>query len=509
MSEGSESIRFETAPSDPVELAALIKRLYSNDVQALQHGEIFTGKPSTKIRCDDNYVLKFNQGHVFEERMATRWLTRLASRERQYGVAHPDKIWFALKRGDQYLVANLTPRLQPLHALLPQLPDNGARVEALEKVLQMVVVVPVVHGYGLDEGLSNFGVGPDGRLYYLDDDYYQWTGFTTLVQAIQLWFRSFSWLSGEHAARLGGFFRALIEKHFDDPHVARSMGESLRNEHIPDQSARDNFADFAKEVVRKMAPSGIRIEKRQSSRLAVLADIHSNLPALEAVLEDMKKLGVSEAVVLGDSIGYGPFPAECVALLAERGFKVIKGNHDHGIANKSFEKGFSQYASWAARWTYPQLSPEAIRWLEELPLYVEGPRWLAVHGAPCDRYFFYGYVYQMTYEKNLQVLKERDMPVCFHGHTHLPGVYYSRGEDSGFLELNGVHSLAEFDYCLVCPGSVGQPRNGNPNSQYLIFDTQQNTVEFRSIEYDLERTCAAMKQNGFPGQLIDRLRMGE
>lgn len=512
MNSDSPPVAFVDPSDDSRELSGIILGLLERQPEPVGHGGAFTGRPGTEIRCDERHVLKFRQDHAFEPVLALHRAAWLSGRERRFGSAHPDKIWFALAREDAWVVANLTPRLRPLHTQLPKMGNPDERVEMLERVLGITLTLAAAHGYGPDEGLSNFGLDSRNRVYYLDDEYYRWTSFVTLIQALKLWFSSFPWLDETRSTRLGHCFRSLVQKHFADRHLLRTVAEELRNVSLPDNACRHRFAAFLGAVCTDMSPVAIRANRTarpRQARFAVLADIHANLAALRAVLDDMAGLGVEDAIVLGDVVGYGPDPAECIDVLVERGFNVIKGNHDHGIANGSFEKGFSRYARWVAEWTYPRLDAGPRRWLDELPLYIEGTDWLGVHGAPCDRYFFYGYVYQMTYEKNLAVLKERNMPLCFHGHTHMPGVYFSKNGDNGFRTLESTNSVAYFDASLVCPGSVGQPRDGSTGAQYLVFDPDSRALEHRRVPYDIQRTIAAMRHHGFPAPLINRLEAGQ
>jgi predicted phosphodiesterase len=511
MSGDTQSIVFGSPPHGSRALSDVIMRLFNSPAESMGHGEVFTGRPGTEIRCDERYVLKFRRDQSFDRDLAVRWAQQHGDRERRFGVAHPDKHWFILESDDKWIVANLTPRLRPLHLYMADSADPDDCVSALEKVMEAALGLAANHGFGLDEGLSNFGLDSQNRVYYLDDEYYHWTGFLTLIQAFKLWFSAFSWLDESLSARLGGCFRTLLLGHFQDRHLLRTVAEELRNVNLPQKAQSDSFATFLDAVSRGLSPTGIqapRNTERRCRRFAVLADVHANLPALSAVMNDMSSLDIKDAVVLGDIVGYGPYPAECIDVLSQERFSVIKGNHDHGIANASFDKGFSSYARWVAEWTCGQLDSDARRWLDELPLYVEGEGWLGVHGAPCDRYYFYGYVYQMTYEKNLEVLRNRRIPVCFHGHTHMPGIYFSRRGADGFRALDAETSVHGYDASLICPGSVGQPRNGCTAAQYAIFDPDTLSLVYRRVEYEMERTVAAMRGHGFPGPLIDRLEAG-
>ena len=147
--------------------------------------------------------------------------------------------------------------------------------------------------------------------------------------------------------------------------------------------------------------------------LALLADIHANLPALQAVLDVMDQQGIGQALVLGDIVGYGPHPSEVIDVVRQRGFATLKGNHDYAVAENQFKKGFSSYAKVAAEWTRTRLDAEELDWLDSLPLYLSQDDWLAVHGAPQDPTYIFGYVYHMTYESNLDHLAGAANPHVF------------------------------------------------------------------------------------------------
>ncbi len=114
----------------------------------------------------------------------------------------------------------------------------------------------------------------------------------------------------------------------------------------------------------------------------------------------------------------------------------------------------------------------------------------------------------MTYEENLSYLAEHAIAICIHGHTHIQGTYYRRGKRHGF-ENNNELRLDDITHCLVCPGSVGQPRSGKTDAEFAIFDQQQEIIRFHRTDYDLERTVKDMHHHGFPVQLMDRLRKGQ
>ncbi len=246
-------------------------------------------------------------------------------------------------------------------------------------------------------------------------------------------------------------------------------------------------------------------------RRAILSDIHGNLEALEAVLADVATQNVEEIYCLGDIVGYGPNPRECIDRVL--GFNVVVlGNHDQGALFDP--EGFSSGAERAIFWTREQLeasdsSEQAVkRWdfLAELPRVVRQPGLLFVHGSarnPLNEYVFPEDIYNTKkLEKIFSLIEHR----CFQGHTHVPGVFT---EDNRFLHPGDIGYRYAFgpQKVMVNVGSVGQPRDSDPRSCYVILTDED--VEFRRLEYPLEQTVekiyAIAELDNFLG---DRLRDG-
>jgi len=238
----------------------------------------------------------------------------------------------------------------------------------------------------------------------------------------------------------------------------------------------------------------------------LLSDIHANLPALEKVLEFLSHEDIDGGIVLGDIVGYGPHPSECIECIQDSGFSVIKGNHDHGLATDNFKKSFSNTAQWALTWSASRVSSAQKKWLKDLPSVLHSQHWMAIHGAPIDPTFFNAYVYSMTYEDNLSFMANKKIYLCFHGHTHIPGIYARKNnlQDGHYFEPE-VH-LVKFSQVLLCPGSVGQPRNQQVGTQFAIYDRAQQTVYFHLLNYAIEKTVKDMETQGFPAPLIRMLQ---
>ena len=244
---------------------------------------------------------------------------------------------------------------------------------------------------------------------------------------------------------------------------------------------------------------------------AIISDIHGNLEALEAVLSDIKEKGITEICCLGDIIGYGPNPRECIDLIMENCQFTILGNHDQAAL---FDPdGFNAGAERAIFWTRSMLEqgdPDGNerRWefLGELPRMKREEPFLFVHGSarnPLNEYVFPEDVYNQRKMERIFGLVDN---YCFQGHTHIPGVFT---EDYNFFspdELESEFQLADAKI-LVNVGSVGQPRDGNPQASYVIIDDR--TVRFCRVAYNFEKTIAKIYPiPDLDNFLGDRLRDG-
>lgn len=227
---------------------------------------------------------------------------------------------------------------------------------------------------------------------------------------------------------------------------------------------------------------------------AVISDIHGNIEALEAVLADAQAQGAEKYYCLGDVVGYGPNPRECVDRILNFDLCIL-GNHDQGALYDP--EGFSSGAERAIFWTREQLETvhgdrdqAAKRWdfLSQLPRTSRDGRYLFVHGSarnPLNEYVFPEDIYNPRKLERLFSLIER---VCFQGHTHVPGVFT---EDNRFLspaEIGWQYTFPATGRFMVNVGSVGQPRDGDPRSCYVLLTDDK--VEFRRVPYDFETTAA-------------------
>lgn len=466
------------------------------------------------LYVDQHNILKIRSELRLDALNSRRWALQTLKQERMLRVHHPQKTWFLIRheQTDELSVGNICPLLNPLHTLMrpKECSVEGAerRIGYLLQAFTLYFRVYRDHQARLDEGLSNFALDEDEQLYYVDDDVYEADDLSGFVQMLGVYFRSLEWLSPEWAAQFGTRLRRLFLEYIEDPHRLYFVGSLLGDLHIPAEPRQAALDAFKHTMIDQRRAHRQSVVLPDNGRIAILADVHANLPALEAVLCFLKEHNVTKGIVLGDIVGYGPHPGECIERLQESGFTVLKGNHDLAASVCRVGDGFSRYARWAMEWTIPLLTEAHRRWLESLPPMLDGDGWIAVHGSPLDPSYLNAYVYQMTYEDNLDLLQRRKIHTCFHGHTHVPGVYARIPDTRDRHVTDPAQALGTYTHCLVCPGSVGQPRQGDQGAQLALYDIGTKTATFHHVKYDIERTVQDMRRNDFPDTLIARLLTG-
>jgi diadenosine tetraphosphatase ApaH/serine/threonine PP2A family protein phosphatase len=250
--------------------------------------------------------------------------------------------------------------------------------------------------------------------------------------------------------------------------------------------------------------------------LAILSDIHANLEALQAVLEDIALQGATCIYCLGDTVGYGPDPCACLDLVATACQVTLLGNHDHAALFGPIS--FRDYAQRAIAWTTKQLMAgdpaevaRRLGFLSRCPhQHLEGSA-LFVHGSPRHPLDEYVFPEDAADADRMAALFAQVEGRCFLGHTHVPGVFvqHQPGASFGFSTPEQIGGVAHLDglKALVNVGSVGQPRDGDWRACYALFDGQ--SVRFRRVEYDIETTARKIRSaGGLDDFLGDRLRQG-
>ncbi len=231
-------------------------------------------------------------------------------------------------------------------------------------------------------------------------------------------------------------------------------------------------------------------------RLAVVSDIHSNLQALEAVFGEIEARGVDGVYCLGDVVGYGADPGPCLELVRERCAGVVKGNHDAAVVNLAEEWALPREGQTAARHNRTALSKDQLAYLAALPLRLEAEGCTFVHASPEDP----GAWRRIgAFSVTRRQFDHFDTDLCFVGHTHVPGMLADRV---------GTFTLRRGRRYLINPGSVGQPRDGNPKASFGIVDTEAFTWDAVRVEYDVEKAAQRILKEGLPDVLAARLRVG-
>ena len=238
--------------------------------------------------------------------------------------------------------------------------------------------------------------------------------------------------------------------------------------------------------------------------ILVVADVHSNLDALEAVLADAESRAPVDAIwVLGDTVGYGPQPRECIALLRSYPCLAIAGNHDLAAARIIDLTEFNPSAAQAIRWTRTEIGQAEHEWLAALPLTLSDSGFTLVHGSLTDPIWDY----LVTPEVAEQHLSMQQTKYGLVGHSHLPVVFSDQGRGARLLASGDTVPLANEPF-VANPGGLGQPRDGDPRTAYALLDLEQGTITCHRIAYDIDRTQAKMRAAGLPQSLIDRLQLG-
>ncbi|MFQ5700857.1 MAG: metallophosphoesterase family protein [Acidobacteriota bacterium] len=243
-------------------------------------------------------------------------------------------------------------------------------------------------------------------------------------------------------------------------------------------------------------------------RYLVLSDLHANLEATRAVLDDARRLGFDETVILGDLVGYGAEPNEVIELVRRlEPMHAVRGNHDKAASGITNAETFHDVAREAVMWTRERLTGENRRFLHGL---TEGPAdlgkfWIA-HGSPLDEE---EYILQAADAH--ETFSQLDLALAFFGHTHFTSVFRLEGGAVSMALVRGDDELVRLDRkCryLVNPGSIGQPRDCNPKASYAILDTRRETIRVRRVAYDIAGAQAKIRKAGLPPVLAYRLAQG-
>ena len=240
-------------------------------------------------------------------------------------------------------------------------------------------------------------------------------------------------------------------------------------------------------------------------KFAILSDIHSNLEALQVVLADAQKQLCTNYVCLGDIVGYGANPGECLELIRQLDCPVVMGNHDEYCAGDMDLTGFNPLAAEVVHWTREQLSEEQRTWLRNLK-YVRQVQGFTIVHSTLDLPEKWAYVFDKLAAANS--FNYQNTQVCFNGHTHVP-VGFVRGPNGIQAGMYTRIKLEIGRKYFLNAGSIGQPRDRQTTTAYVTFDLKENLIELHRLEYDFAATQAKIRAAGLPPGLADRLAYGK
>ncbi|MCX7784647.1 MAG: metallophosphatase family protein [candidate division WOR-3 bacterium] len=243
-------------------------------------------------------------------------------------------------------------------------------------------------------------------------------------------------------------------------------------------------------------------------RIAVFSDIHSNLEALQAVLDFLSREKIDQFLCLGDIVGYGANPNECVEMIKNLNCLCVAGNHDWGVLDKTDIANFNEPAQVALLWTKHRLNKESREYLAKLPLKVEWEKFFLVHATPKEPADWH-YIYRLNQaEAQFQYFNQ---PIGLIGHSHYP-IIIEQNIERKQIQAIQTHQVSRFNIdCryLINVGSVGQPRDGDCRACVVIIDNETNGIRCERIEYNIKLAQQKILKSGLPSILAHRLALGK
>jgi diadenosine tetraphosphatase ApaH/serine/threonine PP2A family protein phosphatase len=241
-------------------------------------------------------------------------------------------------------------------------------------------------------------------------------------------------------------------------------------------------------------------------KAAVISDIHSNLEALQAVLKDIKKRRIKKIFCLGDLVGYGANPNECVDLCLKESDAIVAGNHDWALVGKTDINRFNPVAAQAIRWTKKHITEANFDKLKDLPLTQTTSGIMLVHAAPRSPE---EWAYLTAFSDFQEAFNSFSEPLCFIGHTHIPCAAFQDANSYMDVIRENPFPLIPKRRFIINVGSVGQPRDYDPRACYGIYDGNNATMEIIRIEYNIPLTEQKIMDAGLPEILAQRLSVGK
>ncbi len=233
--------------------------------------------------------------------------------------------------------------------------------------------------------------------------------------------------------------------------------------------------------------------------IAVISDIHGNLEALSTALGYIDEQGIKEIYCLGDIVGYGPNPNECIEIVRQRCKVVLMGNHDYAAIGMARIEYFNQFAKMATYWTMDRLSKENQEFLKQLPFMHQTDMMIFVHSSPSNPSHWY---YILSIEDARMEMESFKQNVCFIGHSHVPVVFT---KDKALKSDTKIEQNQKY---IVNVGSIGQPRDGDPRLSFAIFEPGDGSLKYIRLNYNIDKTYQKIIKSGLPTFLAERLLKG-
>ena len=240
-------------------------------------------------------------------------------------------------------------------------------------------------------------------------------------------------------------------------------------------------------------------------RYGIFSDVHGNLEAMEALRRAFTQEGIDQYYCVGDVVGYGANPHECIEEVKKLQAVCVAGNHDWAVLGKTDTRFFNPVAKAAVNWTAKNISRDDIDFLEGLDLTYKNEDFILVHGTLQEASQFH---YLFDIEQAVVMFELMDRNVSFIGHTHVPGIFLKESNHINWLPSFEVNVKDNGQY-IINVGSVGQPRDGDPRAAYCLFDTKEKIISVKRIDYDIESAQRKIIEAGLPSFLAHRLKTGQ
>ena len=239
-------------------------------------------------------------------------------------------------------------------------------------------------------------------------------------------------------------------------------------------------------------------------RYGIFSDVHANLEAMESVVNSLRREKIDNYFCVGDVVGYGANPHECIEAVKSLGATSIAGNHDWAVIGRVDTRYFNPMAKEAIHWTKRYALREDMIFLDNLKLIYKNDDFILVHGTLQEADYFHYLIDDRQAQETFELM---DRDVCFVGHSHVPGIFTKKENRIQYSSMSEIYLEDGCQY-IINVGSVGQPRDGNPMAAYCVYDTEAKTIFIKRINYIVEEAQRKIMKAGLPAFLASRLAVG-